>query len=476
MEKLEHSLQASDQDAVSIRHIPADVLRLVFSEYVDIPGNAQSLLRATNLTMVCHTWRAIALDTAELWTEIKLFLNQYLPPLSAISTVLALSRRQPIDIYLRIDGHSRRPGHAYWCKVIELVWEHQERWRSFDLDYFYDPHRSEGMDLKLQGTLPYLRFLQCNFQSDGITGGDHEISISVHNFVAPRVHDLTLGRYVNRIFTPTDLSHSFLSLESLLLDSPHHRRESRVEILRALAHLPKLQVLQLVSDGGGDSPTTQFDPSSPICLSSLREFTITSSGKSAITEWLAIFRAPSLMTIAISSCSKVGTRGIGTFNVRFPSLRTMYFDIRYQIEPIIGYAELSRYAPVIEFEIGGDWNLMYLMRILRQKQNGTYLYPSLYRLEIHSSLHLGQYPIDNASIEALCNFVKTRSWMRARRKHGNIDTFGATLREVHIRISGDMTQSLREWFERNLVSFTCSSTILQDLQMDSVRLVNGEEE
>ncbi|KZT10840.1 uncharacterized protein LAESUDRAFT_755497 [Laetiporus sulphureus 93-53] len=501
MKKLERSLQASKDAvsslpradetipstctgsgyprliAVSIRHIPADVLRLVFSEYLDIPDNAHRLHRATVLTMVCHTWRAIALDSAELWTEIKLSLDHSLPPLSTISAALSLSRQRPIDVYLRVDRHLEESDHAYWRRAIELVWEHQERWSSFDLDYLYDPYMpASSMDLKLQGTLPYLRFIKCKLQTYLNDRGYYQISISVHNFVAPRICNLSLGRLVNGVFkfTPTSLSHSFLSLESLLLDSRlvHFRRESRVEILRALACLPKLKVLQIIGNGWEGSLTT---PSPPICLSSLRELTITSCGDSAIAEWLAIFRAPTLTTIVLPVC-EMKMRGFDTFKQRFPSLHRMHFGVRYPMGSLTPYAKFSRYVSVIELKtsVSEYWSFRCLMQNL--EQNGTHLFPLLHRLEIHFSRRLEEKSIDRYLIEALRNLVKTRSWKRASSRNNDLDTTGATLREVHIRTSGNMTPSLRKWFEEYLVCFTCSSTTLQDLQEETVRLVNGEEE
>ncbi|KAL1666605.1 hypothetical protein GGF50DRAFT_50323 [Schizophyllum commune] len=82
---------------------------------------------AYNFAQVCHTWRCVALSTAALWTDVRLWADRPNLTQYVLARELPLTRRSPLDVL--IAGGLYRCSE--WWKVIR---REAYRWRTLCLD------------------------------------------------------------------------------------------------------------------------------------------------------------------------------------------------------------------------------------------------------------------------------------------------------------------------------------------------------
>ncbi|KAL1673467.1 hypothetical protein EV122DRAFT_222622 [Schizophyllum commune] len=82
---------------------------------------------AYNFAQVCHTWRCVALSTAALWTDVRLWADRPNLTQYVLARELPLTRRSPLDVLIA-GGMYRSSG---WWKAIR---QEAYRWRTLCLD------------------------------------------------------------------------------------------------------------------------------------------------------------------------------------------------------------------------------------------------------------------------------------------------------------------------------------------------------
>ncbi|KAJ7060756.1 hypothetical protein C8F01DRAFT_1140810 [Mycena amicta] len=147
-----------------IHTLPAELLSHIFVLCLPRTQNATGLRHVSRhrapllLTRVCGLWRAVALGTPELWSE--LFI-QPSPHVEMLEFWLGHGAEHPLSLYL----HYRQPMAGMGMGMLSLLTASAGRWR--DVDLFLHPSTLDtlaseygsGQERRLPRQLPHLRRL-----------------------------------------------------------------------------------------------------------------------------------------------------------------------------------------------------------------------------------------------------------------------------------------------------------------------------
>ncbi|KAJ6599096.1 hypothetical protein DFH09DRAFT_1130105 [Mycena vulgaris] len=150
--------------------LPPEITQRIFREALPsggLPHPQHPQQAPLLLTQICRDWRAIALDTPDLWQSIA--VGSTGPPVSPLMVGLWMSRanNRPRDIYF--STHDRKRGAEYLDESMDYC----QQWRDVELRL---PIESFSELIAHHGPFPLLRSLSLSVRS-AVIDGDHIITI-----------------------------------------------------------------------------------------------------------------------------------------------------------------------------------------------------------------------------------------------------------------------------------------------------------
>ncbi|KAH7329822.1 hypothetical protein B0J17DRAFT_679832 [Rhizoctonia solani] len=302
---------------IHINSLPSEVLAHIFELGTASPENdfGQENFPAL-VSLVCNSWRTLALDTPTLWNNLT-FDSDESPPFTKTRTYIARSKGTPLNIYLDFSS-SAQPDLVE--AIMGVILPELTRWRHLilvipDFEIMYSTVGMIGDAFKTHKTLaPNLEVLRLYGPPEfdptqpeprdlpppiALFGPTHADPDDEDEFdPTPRLRDVVLcGIPVNwATFLPSNLEHLQLSLHS------GSRQPTFTQFARLITGSPKLHTLILNASGPTIPPHGHTEPLR-VDLHYLKSLTIDCFDPEYVERLLARVHTPSLDELSLADAS-----------------------------------------------------------------------------------------------------------------------------------------------------------------------------
>ncbi|KAK0447020.1 uncharacterized protein EV420DRAFT_1569451 [Desarmillaria tabescens] len=193
-----------------VRRLSADVLIEIFTActaripirtdtdpLIDLPSNSIDSLNSKAmpwvLSQVCATWRTTALETAKLWSYIKLDMDEYVNHMEYVfrfGILLARTRTHPLSVSISANTSiSHQP-------ILAMILSTSSRWAELRVSA---PFHAFLPFNNVSQSLPVLEVLAIHILDDANLGAHPEPSHIVHGFKhAPKLRSLSLVQAIGK--------------------------------------------------------------------------------------------------------------------------------------------------------------------------------------------------------------------------------------------------------------------------------------
>lgn len=300
--------------------IPVEIIGLIFEHAT----HSDKDIKRTEviLSHVCRHWRAVALNTATLWTSMAIDMSKHISPATflitgtRILTYLARSKFLLIDVWLNIAGTQLSYHRIH---LMDALVNHVARWRR--LTVLTNSESQTFLVSRMLGDryTPNLESVTVRLDSPVTNNDPISLDPLVFRNGAPMLSYLSLDVSSSRIYLPPLQNVTTLLLSAAVYQPPCFTFKTFCTLLC----LPLLEALSLHQDICG-SPLDS-DVLGNLSLPNLRHLRLDASP--VITNLLMYFNAPNLESLVIKDVDLGSSGDIGepTYpkdpSTCFPSLK-----------------------------------------------------------------------------------------------------------------------------------------------------------